>query len=603
MTLRKMATACTIAVLCIPSISFQAEANGHGEVAAKDEVVYANLLANGSLKDIYVVNGFDVATEGDISDFGAYEQVINLTDLSPIEQSEDGWQVTAPAGMFYYQGNLPADTELPWIFDISYSLDGQSINPQELIGESGLVEIAIEVKQNEKADTVFFENYLLQLSVPLQSDVFHNIEAPDATIANVGKDKQAAFTVMPEESASFHLSADVEQFEFTGIEISALPASMAVEAPDTGELEEEMGTLTGAIGELATGMGEIKKGMDELADGLSQLEDGSSDYQAGSEELALSGDELVQASSEIEAGLYELSSSLSEASAPEADVALDDTLFAAFDELSAGMSEAAAGLEELSTHYGEAYGALKAAVESIPESDLTEEDIQTLYESNPNSDTLAQLVAYYQAGQEIKGTYAAVKEGLDAVQPVLEESKAGLEDIAAGIDELASSLQEALGAIDIGEGFAQLSEGIDEVASQYSQFHEGLADYTGGVSQLNDSYAHIHEGIGETAEGSTELSSGMEDIHNGAKELEEATADVPEQMQAEIDDMLSQYDKSDFEPVSFVSPENNDVIENVQFVFQTERLTLPEETQTEEDNTEENVSLWQRFLQLFGLGD
>lgn len=172
MTLRKMATACTIAVLCIPSISFQAEANGHGEVAAKDEVVYANLLANGSLKDIYVVNGFDVATEGDISDFGAYEQVINLTDLSPIEQSEDGWQVTAPAGMFYYQGNLPADTELPWIFDISYSLDGQSINPQELIGESGLVEIAIEVKQNEKADTVFLKIICCNCPCPCKAMCF-----------------------------------------------------------------------------------------------------------------------------------------------------------------------------------------------------------------------------------------------------------------------------------------------------------------------------------------------------------------------------------------------------------------------------------------------
>lgn len=82
-------------------------------------------------------------------------------------------------------------------------------------------------------------------------------------------------------------------------------------------------------------------------------------------------------------------------------------------------------------------------------------------------------------------------------------------------------------------------------------------------------------------------------------ELETATSDIPEQMQEEIDEMISQYDKSDFEAISFVSAENNELVNNVQFVIQTEGIVLPDDTE-EASEEDDDPSIWQRFLALFG---
>ncbi|WP_062047714.1 hypothetical protein [Bacillus sp. JCM 19034] len=98
----------------------------NGSIDGKDEVIYANLSASGSLKDLYVVNIFDVIEEGSFLDYGYYEQVKNLTDLAELELSEDTVRFVATEGKFYYQGYLQ-DQPLPWEVNVSYLLNGESI--------------------------------------------------------------------------------------------------------------------------------------------------------------------------------------------------------------------------------------------------------------------------------------------------------------------------------------------------------------------------------------------------------------------------------------------------------------------------------------------
>jgi len=69
-------------------------------------------------------------------------------------------------------------------------------------------------------------------------------------------------------------------------------------------------------------------------------------------------------------------------------------------------------------------------------------------------------------------------------------------------------------------------------------------------------------------------------------------------MQEEIDEMISQYDKSDFDPVSFVSEENDEITNSVQFVIQTDSIQ-PEEDTEEAEEEEENEGFWDRLLNLF----
>lgn len=51
------------------------------------------------------------------------------------------------------------------------------------------------------------------------------------------------------------------------------------------------------------------------------------------------------------------------------------------------------------------------------------------------------------------------------------------------------------------------------------------------------------------------------------------------------------------DPVSFVSEKNTNV-DSVQFVIQTDAIEM-EEVETVQDTTEEDSSLWQKFLDLF----
>ncbi|MDQ0207370.1 YhgE/Pip domain-containing protein [Alkalicoccobacillus murimartini] len=575
-----------------------------GSISSKDEVVYANLQANGLVNELYIVNALEVTDEGAVQDYGSYDQVINLTDVSEITQTDSNEiDLQLPTGRFYYQGNLTTQTELPWEFEITYSLDGQEVEPSDLIGEEGAFELDIQVYQNDEVDPAFFENYLLQVSIPLDSNKFTQIEAPTAAVANAGENKQIAFTVMPEEEAHLELSATVTDFELEGIEISALPSSFAIDSPDTEELTGEFDSLTGAISELNDGIGEVKSGVSELANGLQQLETGSSDYQQGVSETASAGSALVSASSSIEEGLLELNEGLqSDDLDMDFDIGLDDELFSALDQFSAGISELAEGITELNAGYQQSYETLKEAMDEIPEHEISEEEIQQLYVNNPESEAVEKLIETYAAASKAKATFDAVDEGFEAVEPALEEMSSSATQVSKGIDEFSTSVQEAINGIDVGEGLDglnELSNGIEALATQYGSFHDGLTEYTDGVSQLSSGYQELDTGISETADGASELSNGLSELQEGTQELESATSEIPDQLQQEIDEMISQYDKSDFEPISFVSPENNDVIENVQFVIQTESIKTPDDSEQAAED-EEEPSIWQRFLQLFG---
>src|SRR5690606_9360776 len=159
-------------------------------------------------------------------------------------------------------------------------------------------------------------------------------------------------------------------------------------------------------------------------------------------------------------------------------------------------------------------------------------------------------------------------------------------------DELASSLEEN----DM-EGLVALQEGIAKLAANYDAFHYGLLGYTDGVSKLSDSYQELHNGITELSGGTSELESGISELHDGTNELHESTSNLPEQMTEEIDGMIAEYDKSDFEVVSFVSSKNEKV-NSVQFVFKTESIKY-EEPEVVEEPIEEEKGFWDLFLDLF----
>lgn len=602
--IKKILLVLTAMILVLPSFLATVSANDsnseesssekNGEVSSKDEVVYANLSATGDRQKIYVVNTLDIKKEGKVVDYGSYSSLKNLTDLAELEQKDKKVQLSAPEGKFYYQGNLDEEP-LPWDIAISYTLDGKQISPEDLAGKDGHVEIQIETSANEKVNPVFFENYLLQISIPMDSSVFTNIKAPDGMVANNGKNKQVTFTVMPENEGKLAVEADAANFELSGIDIAGAPQSMSIDSPDAGEMTGEMKTLSDAISELNDGVAELSSGVSELNNGAGELEDGSSQYKNGISDLAGSSAELVSGSREIEKALETMSNSLGNAG--EIDTSGMDQLVDGLAGISGGLGDTKDGLAALKQNYKSAYGALDSAMEAIPSYTLTKEEFAALKSSDADQEVVGKLIETYTAAQTAKGTYAEVKQAFAAVDGTLQGVIDALAEMQRNLDAMAGELSSSLEKMDSAGGFAELQEGIAALSSNYKTFHSGLEDYTSGVSQLSSSYQELHTGVAGLADGTEELENGAGELHDGTNELHESTSDLPGQMTEEIDQMISEFDKSDFEAVSFVSDKNENV-NSVQFVLKTESIKY-EEPETAEKPVEEEKGFWARLKDLF----
>ncbi len=596
---------CTLALLiCLPSflnngISHnRAYAEGtDGQLTSKDEVIYATLEAGGTLEEIYVVNTLDVAKAGEIQDFGTYESVKNLTDLTEIQQEDEAVSVQAPEGKFYYQGNMQGDTDLPWNIDITYSLNGNEINAADLAGQSGQLEISMDVRANDNVDRVFYENYLLQVSLQL-SNLYENIEASGGMIANAGENKQVTFTVMPGQEDTLSVQADVNDFEFQGIDIAAAPSTLPIDTSEINNLTDDMSALTDAIAELNSGVADLKTGVSQLNSGASSMRSGSSEYLNGINQLDGSSYEIINASKEIGGALTQMSNALS---GPTSNMDLSSLteLPKGLSELAAGLTQAASGLNELGDQYAQSYQALDAAIAEIPAGQLTEQEKQAIENLNADGEAakvLDKLIATYNVAQKVKATYSAVKAAFAAVEPSLSELNGNMKTMSGTLSSISENLTNSLQGMDM-SGLEELQTGLAALSANYGEFHSGLIGYTGGVNELASSYNQLHTGITGIADGTSELNEGASALQDGTAQLYEETKDMPAQMQEQINEMIGEYDKSDFTPVSFTSPKNEDVY-SVQFVIKTESIEKKEE-ETKTAEPEEEKGFWDLLLDLF----
>lgn len=565
-----------------------------GKVNSKDEVVYGTLNANGDLNHIYVVNALEVIQAGEILDYGKYSSVKNLTDLTELDQEGQKVRMVAPEGKFFYQGNMKEDTELPWDIKISYFLDGQDIEPSELAGKTGHVGITIDTAANQEVDSVFYDNYLLQVSLMLPN-TYKNIEASGGVIVNAGKSKQITFTVMPGKEANLTVEADVEDFDFQGVEIAAVPSTLPIDTSNTESMTDDMSELSSAIGKLNNGVADLKEGVSQLNNGAANLRTGSEKYKNGMNEMDASSFEIVNASNSILDALETINQTLS-GEKTTIDLTNLNELPVILTELANGMSETANGLSTIQENYVRAYDALDGAIQEIPTHQLTEEEIVGLYESGADAAVIDKLVASYSASQKVKVTYANVKEALDAVEPSLDQVSKSLIGMSGHLTTIANNLSASLNETDV-SGIGELQDGLSALSFNYNEFHSGLVSYTKGLSQLSTSYDKLHAGVVELTGGTSELEEGVSELHFGTKELYQNTENLPDKIHDEINKMIEEYDKSDFKPVSFVSSENEKV-SSVQFVIKTESIQK-EEKETKKAEPEKKKGFWELLIDLF----
>ncbi len=661
-TVKRILPAALSAVLlfnaAVPACAAKAAGSAPSE---KEEVVYINLSADGSLENTYVVNSFD---GGDITDYGDYDSIKMLNTDDPITKDGDKITLSSSAKKVYYQGELP-DTEIPWNISLEYSLDGTEYPPEEIAGKSGDLEIHFQVTKNPLCQGSFFEDYALQASFTLDTEQCENISAPDATIANVGSQKQLTYTVLPGQGIDTLITAEVTNFEMSAVSINGIHLNLKVDVDDealkdkVNELMDAVKRLDDGAAELSDGSGELSQGslqvtegassLDSgilaLDDGVTSLQNGLAALQEGLDALNARSASLVKGSAEVKNALGTMQTAVNSISAASDELSLLTEASGQIRQAISSLYEGAAALQaslgfaqykELMAQYGLDIDALEngntQAISGLQEqiSDLQEQLAQL--EKIPGMESIAallkaQLAPLQEQLQQVitllKGNNAAIDgterylDGISSQLPALTEGLAELktqyEAFDASISQLVTTLSGMLGNL------SALAGGLNQLVEKYGELDAGIGAYTDGVASLVAGYRQVMEGVSSLAEGSKELVSGSgqlcdgtaalydglsalcdgtEELAEGTGQFREETSDMNAQIDEEIDSLLESIGGSTGHPQSFVSEKNTNV-DSVQFVIQTESIEA-EETVEAAAAKEEEPSFWQKLLQLFG---
>lgn len=500
---RWMAALAALMLAVMPLSAFAAEEN-----TPKEEVVYINLDAAGSVEEINVVNIFGKDTGDNITDYGKYLSVRNMTTTDDIDYSGDIVKINSSAEKLYYEGKLDS-VIMPWNIEIQYFLDGKEYSSGEIAGKSGALKIGIHISQNQKCRGDFYDHYALQVSLSLDTDQCKRIIAPDATVANVGSKKQLTYTILPGKGADIEITADVSDFEMDGISINGIPLNLNIEVDDT-ELMAQVTELLDAISQVDDGTSELRNGIVDLQDGAqSGLQSGVNELKGGAEQLYNGAAGLKEGGSSLQSGAADLQSGV-------------NTLDQGIHSLNQGigqMQEALNALNQKSPELVDGSTSFMAALTQLQQAlsgvSLTTEDLSALADASSAmksgiDDLVNGIIALHNNVNFDAYKTVMSQNGLDIddLRQKNESTIGGLEGLITSLSTQIEDLKNAgMDTSNIEAQVSQLSEiilllrannaSIGGTESYLQTVNSNLASLLQGVAALQAGYTEFDGKIGE----------------------------------------------------------------------------------------------------------
>lgn len=420
----------------------------------KDETVYVKLYHDGSISSINMVNRIETAQSGIYVDKGRYEEIINLTgkEEPSISGSDIIWQLPAREEGFYYQATL-LDGELPFNFEITYQVDGVLVNPEELVGKAGRVEMKMKVISNNRADAYFRENYLCQIQLPLNLDISANISSDGASAMIVGRTMTLAYTVLPKKSADYTVRYDTSGFEFGSVTITSLYFD------DADLMDIDIEDLDSGLNALSEGAGRILSGTEALKGGMGDLSQGIVNVSAGANELNKGADTLRKGIYAYADGVRVLSENL-------------DTIDKGLIQLSEQGAQLVGGYSQLSNGLFSSLESIKPLLAALPE----EEQVQ-----------------YVKQLALLKEQMGQFENGLAAYSGGVSQSAAGVHQVSQGMSELSAKGK----SLKVGS----------------SSMHKGTMDMAAGLRTMSRNIRLLPDDIQRLIEGQRQLKDGIDEAY------------------------------------------------------------------------------------------
>lgn len=278
------------ALLALSSVPVSAVDNGVSPVY--DEAYYAMAdyygnLTEGSVVKSYLTNGYSTLT-----DYGQYDEVLNLTD-GTVPSSAGGMTTfrfdagTAPSH-FYFEGKTTRPFEaLPWTLAVSYKLNGVPTRAEELAGKTGVVEINLDAIPNPDAIEYARNNYTLEAMAIFNQDDILSLEAPGAQVQLIGNLRAVLFIGLPGEECHYTIRVGSEDFSFGGLTFMLVPATLsqleeiAKLSERKDDLEDNYNKLSGSLDSLLDALYSMTGSLNASASGLDKLNEARGIFSGG----------------------------------------------------------------------------------------------------------------------------------------------------------------------------------------------------------------------------------------------------------------------------------------------------------------------------------
>ena len=272
---------CALSALMVLG-SIPAAAIGDGVTATYDEAYYAMTDYYGNLTDGSVVKSYRTNGIATLTDYGDYDEIINLTDGTA--PARNGGMTTfrldekALPGTFYFEGKTTKPfQQLPWTISMSYTLNGVPTKAEDLAGQAGVVEIRLDIVPNGRASEYARNNYTLEAMAIFNQDDILSLEAPGAQVQLIGNLRAVLFLGLPGEECHYTIRVGSEDFAFGGMTFLMVPATLsqleeiAKLSERKDDLEDNYNKLSGSIDSLLDAMTAMTGSLNASANGLEQL--------------------------------------------------------------------------------------------------------------------------------------------------------------------------------------------------------------------------------------------------------------------------------------------------------------------------------------------
>ena len=302
----------------------------------KDETVYVFVNPDGSVKNTVVSDWLqNVDQSSTLQDVSNLSGITNTEGNQAYTTNSDGTISWAADGSdIYYQGS--SNEQAPITMKVTYTLDGQTVTPDEIAGKSGKVTIRFDYTNNSYTDEVVngatqrvYTPFVVITGLVLDNENFSNVQVTNGKTVNDGDRTIITGYAMPGMQHNLGLDKDtVDIPEY--IEVTADASDFKMNSTGTivtNEFFNDMDTdkldaneIEDGINQLESGMSQLLSGSSSLTDGLNQLASGASAVDSGAQTLNSGASQLSSGTSQLQSSTSIMSDSTAKLAAAAAQV-------------------------------------------------------------------------------------------------------------------------------------------------------------------------------------------------------------------------------------------------------------------------------------------